>query len=339
MFKRLIGQRSVLVAAGVALIGLAGCGSQSTSGPASSSFPKLSLRINHGITADSYEGQALDYFAKRVSDLTGGQVTVQVFHNAQLGDDEQSLTEVQTGTLDMSLDSLYENAVTAGTVFDLPFLFPDEATWAKAVTGKPGQLVKNSATGASLHLLGLWMGGWRDEYGNRPLHSIDDFKGLKIRTIQVKAYVKLFSAIGAVSTPMPFSQVYLALQQHTIDAAETDLQSMYSAKQYEVVKYASRTHHGLSTVGLIVNQQRWDGLPQNVRNVLQQAESDAFKMDLQKYDQVNDQVQQQLEAKGITFTKVDTAPIRAIAKSQVYPEIVTDATQNQVLQAVENLSS
>lgn len=329
--------RRVSTAAAVAgILVLAACGSTSSQG-GGSTFAKLTLRVNHGIPKDTYEGQALDYFAQRVSDLTGGQVTVQVFHNAQLGDDEQSLTAVQTGTLDMSLDSLYENALKAGTVFDLPFLFPDEATWSKAVSGKPGQLVAQSGGGTGLHLLGLWMGGWRDEYGNRPISSISDFKGLKIRTIQLKSYVDLFKAIGAVSTPMPFSQVYLALQQHTIDAAETDLQSMYGAKQYEVVKYAARTHHGLSTVGLIFNQQRWDGLPQNVKDVLQKAETDAFKYDLQKYDEVNAQVQQQLEAKGITFTKVDTSAIRQIAKTQVYPENVTDPVQQQVLQAIEAL--
>lgn len=334
-----IRRRGLLITAIVVLTTLSACGSQSTGATGSTSFPKLTLRINHGITADSYEGQAMEYFAKRVRDLTGGQVTIQVFHNGELGDDQQSLTSVQTGTLDMSVDSLYENAITSATVFDLPFLFPDEAAWAKAVNGKPGQIVKQSASGTNLHLLGLWMGGWRDEYGNKPINSIDDFKGLKIRTIQLKSYVSLFSSIGAVSTPMPFSQVYLALQQHTIDAAETDLQSMYSAKQYEVVKYAARTHHGLSTVGVIVNQQRWDALPQNVKDVLQQAEADAFKVDLQKYDDVNGQVQSELEAKGITFTHVDTAPIRQIARSKVYPQIVTDPTQQQVLQAIESMTS
>lgn len=327
-----------IVAMAAVTLALSACGSQSSTS-ASPGFPKLTLRMNHGIPKDTYEGQAMEYFAKRVSDLTGGQVTIQVFHNAQLGDDEQALSEVQTGTLDMSLDSLYENAITAGTVFDLPFLFPDEATWSKAVRGKSGQDVSESASGTGLHLLGLWMGGWRDEYGNKPIRSIDDFKGLKIRTIQVKSYVELFKAIGAVSTPMPFAQVYLALQQHTIDAAETDLQSMYGAKHYEVTKYAARTHHGLSTMGLVINQARWDALPQNVKAVLQQAESDAFKIDLQKYDEVNAQVQQQLEAKGMIFTQVDTSPIRQIAKAQVYPEIVTDPTQKQVLQDVLSLSS
>jgi tripartite ATP-independent transporter DctP family solute receptor len=301
-------------------------------------FPKVTLRINHGITADSYEGQAMDYFAKRVGDLTGGQVTVQVFHNAQLGDDEQSLSEVQTGTLDMSVDSLYENAITPGTVFDLPFLFPDEATWVKAVRGRPGQLVKNATAGTNLHLLGLWMGGWRDVYGNRAIRNMDDFKGLKIRTIQLKSYVQLFSAIGAVSTPMPFTQVYLALQQHTIDAAETDLQSMSSAKHYEVAKYFTRTHHGLSTVGLIVNQRRWNGLTQNVRNALEQAEADAFKLNLEKYDAVDAKIQQDLEQKGMTLTQCDTTSIRKIARTDVYPKLVTDPKQKQVLEAVESLT-
>jgi tripartite ATP-independent transporter DctP family solute receptor len=319
----------------IAVALLAACGSAPTSN--SATFAKLTLRMNHGITKDTFEGQAMDYFAKRVSDLTNGQVTIQVFHNAQLGDDEQALAAVQTGTLDMSLDSLYENAVTAGTVFDLPFLFKDEATWSTAVRGNAGKLVMDSSKGTGLHILGLWMGGWRDEYGNKPINSISDFKGLKIRTVQLKPYVELFKAIGAVPTPIAFAEVYLALQQHTVDAAETDLQSMYGAKHYEVTKYASRTHHGLSTMGLIINQQRWDGLPQNVKDVLQQAEGDAFKVDLQKYDQVNDQIQQQLEGKGMTFTKVDTAPIRQIAKDQVYSKLVTDPTQKQILQAVLSL--
>ena len=338
MISRSLTRIPKLIPALVAVLVLAACGSTSTSSSSTSSFPKLTLRMNHNITKDTYEGQAMDYFAKRVSDLTNGQVTVQVFHNAELGDDQASLTSVQTGTLDMSVDSLYENAITAGTVFDLPFLFPDEATWAKAVSGKAGQIVKDSATGTGLHLLGLWMGGWRDEYGNKQINGIADFKGLKIRTIQLKSYTELFKAIGAVPTPIAFSEVYLALQQHTVDAAETDLQSMYGAKHYEVTKYVALTHHGLSTTAMIINQQRWDGLPQNVKRTSSRRHSRTLSRWTSKNTTGNAKIQQQLKDKGMTINKPDTTAIRQIAKT-IYPQLVTDSTQQKVLQAILSLSS
>jgi tripartite ATP-independent transporter DctP family solute receptor len=300
---------------------------------ASGPFSKVTLRMNHGIDGQSYEGRTMELFAKRVGELTGGQVTIQVFHAAALGDDEQALGQVQAGTLDMEVTDLYANADTAGKVFELPFLFPDEATWVKAVNGPPGQLVADAAKGKGFHVLGYWMGGWREVYGNKPVNNIDDFKGLKIRTIQVDSFVQLFRAIGAIPTPIAFAEVYLALSQGTVDAAETDLQSMYSAKQYEVTKYVAITNHGLSTSGLIISEQRWAALPQNVKEVLEQVEKEAFEYNLKEYDAGNEQVQATLQQKGMTISHPDTTKIRAIGK-ELYPKLVPDELQRKVLDGV-----
>jgi tripartite ATP-independent transporter DctP family solute receptor len=292
----------------------------------------ITLRINHGISGDSYEGRSMDAFAKRVGELTNGQATVRVFHNAALGDDEQAVAEVQAGTLDMEVTSNYENADTAGTVFDLPFLFADEAMWVRAVKGDAGKIVKDAANGKGFLILSFWMGGWRDVYGNRPINSMDDFKNLKIRTIQLKSYVQLFRKIGAIPTPIAFGEVYLALQQHTVDAAETDLQSMYAAKHYEVTTTVAMTNHGLSTEALMISEKVWNGLPQNVRGALEQAANDIADYDLKEYDAGNNKIQQLLHSKGLTITHPDTAPIRAIGKA-LYPSLLTDDAQRKVLQA------
>jgi TRAP-type transport system periplasmic protein len=232
---------------------------------------------------------------------------------------------------------VYTNAVKIGTVLDLPFLFRDLDHWKKAVEGKPGQTVAAAAPAAGVRILNWNVGGWRDTYGTKPFNSLEDFKGLKIRTQQAAALVEFFKAIGAIPTPIAWPETYLALQQRTVDAAETALPSMYDAKQYEVAKYAVETHHSQSNVPMLISEQKWATLSPDVQQALMTAAKEAATVQHQAYQEEAEGIVKLLKDKGVTFNTPDLTPFRETAKREVHAKMVTDPAEKALLEDVLGL--
>jgi TRAP-type transport system periplasmic protein len=127
-------------------------------------------------------------------------------------------------------------------------------------------------------VLGYWIGGVRDTYGNRLVQKPDDFKEMKLRTLQTPMYVALFKAYGAIPTPIAWPETYLALAQGTVDGAETALVAMHDTKQYEVVKYATRTKHAISAAPFVVSERRWQTLTPEQQRAIVTAELETRKL-------------------------------------------------------------
>jgi tripartite ATP-independent transporter DctP family solute receptor len=231
----------------------------------------------------------------------------------------------------------YTNVVKLGTVLELPYLFRDYEHWQKSVDGKPGQLITEAALPLGLRILGYQVGGWRQTYGNKQIKTLADFRGFKLRVMQVTAYTELFKAFGAIPTPMSWQEVYLALQQKTIDGAETALPSMFTAKQYEVVKYVTLTDHAQSTVAIVFSDAKWKTLPANVQQILTQVGKEAAAYELEEWKKQDADVINQLKGKGLTIDTIDKAPLQDIAKNQVFPTLVTDSAQKSLLNEVLNM--
>ncbi len=326
--------KSAIFAAGVPSVAalIAACGGSASTG--TSSGPKIQMTFTHAVAADSPDGLGARYLQKRLGELTSNQVTMNIFDMATLATDAQAITALQSGSIDVAAITIYTTAVKAASVLDLPYLFTSLDAIQKALAGPAGQTIKDSAAGTGLKVLGWWIGGFRDCYGSKPMNSISDFKGMKIRTLQTPTYVAFFKAIGALPTPMDFNEVYLALQQHTIDAAETALPSMVNFKHYEVSKYVSLTHHGLSAVGVLASEKQWNSWPKNVQDALQKAVNDSMPVQRQDYDTTDAITNAFLKGKGMTIEKPDLAPMESIAKAQVYPQLVTDPTQKKILDQI-----
>jgi tripartite ATP-independent transporter DctP family solute receptor len=299
--------------------------------------PPITLRLTWTTSLDTHVGKGALHFVKRAGELTNGQVTVRLFPNSGLGSEQQALEGMQAGTVDMGFITVYTNAVKVGVVLDLPFLFRDVAHWKKSVEGAPGRAIAETAPAAGVRILAWYIGGWRDVYGSKALKSVDDFKGLKIRTQQAVALVEFFKAVGAIPTPIAWPEVYLALQQKTVDAAETALWAMYDAKQYEVAKFAVETHHAQSNIPVMMSEQRWKTLSPEVQQALVQAAMESAEIQQKAYQQEADAMVVKLKEKGITFTTPDLAPFRDVAKKAVHQKLVTDPAQKAILAEIEKL--
>jgi TRAP-type transport system periplasmic protein len=299
--------------------------------------PPITLRLTWVTSLDTHIGKGATHFVNRAKELTNGQVNVLLFPNAGLGSEQQALEGMQAGTVDMGLITVYTNAVKVGVVLDLPFLFRDVPHWKRSVEGPPGRAIAETAPAAGVRILAWYLGGWRDVYGSRAIKSVDDFKGLKIRTQQAVALVEFFKAAGAIPTPIAWPEVYLALQQKTVDAAETALWAMYDAKQYEVAKFAVETHHAQSNIPVMMSEQKWKTLSPEIQQALVKAAMESADVQQKAYQQEADAMVAKLKEKGITFTTPDLAPFRDVAKRAVHQKLVTDPAQKTILAEIEKL--
>ena len=299
--------------------------------------PPITLRLTWTTSLDTHVGKGATHFVNRAKELTNGQVNVLLFPNSGLGSEQQALEGMQAGTVDMGLITVFTNAVKVGVVLDLPFLFRDVTHWKKSVEGAPGRAIAETAPAAGVRILAWYLGGWRDVYGSRAIKSVDDFKGLKIRTQQAVALVEFFKAVGAIPTPIAWPETYLALQQKTVDAAETALWAMYDAKQYEVAKFAVETHHSQSNIPVMMSEQKWKTLSPEIQQALVKAAMESADVQQKAYQQEADAMVAKLKEKGITFTTPDLAPFRDVAKKAVHQKLVTDPTQKAILAEIEKL--
>jgi TRAP-type transport system periplasmic protein len=290
------------------------------------------LRLSHPIGKQTAHQVGAEYFARRVSEISKGQAKVEVYPDGQLGSEAKVLEGLQTGTIDMTMSTLWTNVVTAGKVFDLPFLFRDFAQWKAIMHGKPGDMAAEAAKGTNVRVAGYWYAGSRNIYGSRRVQNMHDLAGLKIRTLQAPAYVELFKAVKAIPTPIAWPETYLALQQKTVDEAEAPFESMYDANQYEVAKFGAHSKHAFGTAAFLVSEPRWNAYPEPVRQAIVAAQKEAFEVHAKKFVENEAKVVGLLEAKGFTFSPFDSTEMRAIVVKDVYPKLVVDPLAKRILE-------
>ncbi|MDQ3553248.1 MAG: TRAP transporter substrate-binding protein [Chloroflexota bacterium] len=299
---------------------------------------EFELRGSSNVGPDTSFGRATEAFGDCLSEGTNGRAELEMFHSATLGSDAEALELAQTGALDFTATTIYSNVISVGTVFDLPYVFNDEDHWKRVTQGAPGQTIKDAGIPSGIRILSFHLGGWRDTYGNTRIDSVEDLQGLKLRTLQSPAYVQFFQALGAVPTPLAFGEVYLALQQGTLDGAETAIPSMFDAKQHEVSQYVAQTRHGLSSVAWAVSESVWQELPADIQAVITSCDAEATEQQITEHIADATRIDELLQDEhGIEYTQPDLEPLRAVARDTVYPALITDEAQQALLQEVIDL--
>ena len=221
-------------------------------------------------TSDSWQTAAVQ-FAEKVKAKSGGRIEVQIFPNGALGSDPQMISAVRGGTLDITLtgNPFFTGMAPQLNVLDLPFLFSSRAHVAKVLDGAIGDGLRKDLEGSNLKALATWEVGWRNlTNSRRPVASAADIKGLKIRTTPNPAHVKAFSLLGAVPTPMSFTELFTALETKTVDGQENPVTLILNAKFFEVQKHLSLTQHAFTSAPLVMNKAKFDALAPDLQQVL-----------------------------------------------------------------------
>lgn len=221
-------------------------------------------------TSDSWHTAATQ-LAEKVKTKTGGKFEIQIFPNGALGSDPNTISAVRGGTLDIALtgNPFFTGLAPKLNVLDLPFLFESRAHAAKVMDGPIGDGLRKELEGSNLKALATWEIGWRNlTNSRRAVASAADIKGLKIRTTPNPAHVKAFQLLGAVPTPMPFTELFSALETKAVDGQENPVTLILNAKFYEVQKHLSLTRHAFTTGPVVMNKQKFEALPADVQAAL-----------------------------------------------------------------------
>ena len=254
-------------------------------------------------------------FKEAVEAASNGRLKVELYPSSQLGGETDLMEGLQAGTVEMATisDGVAANFVEGLNIFALPFLFSGVDHYQKVVFGEIGEEFIAKVDGQNgLKVAGLWGSTFRYPFSNiGPLTTIEDFKGVKIRLMEVPLHMDTYAAMGANPTTMAMSEVYGGLQNKTINAAENAISSIYSQKFYEVagdITLAPVIGNGCIT---LFSQKFWDSLPEDLQKFCEEAMSDAVKAADDFYLEAEDSARTAMEAEGAVFHEVsDLAPFK-----------------------------
>lgn len=258
----------VIVAAFLASVTL---GLNGASAASLADMEPLTIKLSHVVNEKDGFHIAATTFKEQVEKETGGKITVELYPNAQLGDERTLLEGMQIGTVDMGIitNGPVANFVEEIAVFELPFLFPSAEAAYAVLDGEIGQEILTSMERVQLKGLAFAERGFRNLTNNvRPVNGPKDMEGLKIRVMENPVYIDTFKALGANAVPMAWTEALTAMQQGTIDGQENPINVIYSFKLYEPQKYLSLTRHTYAPAVIVMSLNLWDRLPEDVQGIV-----------------------------------------------------------------------
>jgi tripartite ATP-independent transporter DctP family solute receptor len=229
------------------------------------------IRFGYGLNEQSNQGRAAKVFAEQVEKASGGKMKVRTIGAAALGPDTQMQQALIGGAQEMMVGS---TATLVGitkemALWDTPFLFNNVKEADAVLDGPIGQKVMDKLQDKGLVGLAYWENGFRNlTNSKRPVTKLEDLNDVKLRVMQNNVYLDSFKLLGANAVPMPFSELFSALETKTVDGQENPYNTILSSKFYEVQKYLSVTNHVYSPWIVTVSKKWWDGLSKTEQKIL-----------------------------------------------------------------------
>ena len=247
---------------------------------AASAQQPIVIKFSHVVAVDTPKGKAAEYFKKLAEERTKGRVKIEVYPNSSLFKDGEEMEAVQLGSVQMLAPSLAKFGplgLREFEVFDLPYMFDNYAELHKVTEGPVGVSLFKKLESKGIVGLAYWDNGFKVMSANKPVRNPEDMRGLKMRIQSSKVLGDQMKALGAIPQVMAFSEVYQAMQTGVVDGSENTPSNMYTQKHHEVQKYTTETNHGYIGYAVIANKKFWDGLPADIRTILEGAMADATK--------------------------------------------------------------
>ncbi len=302
--------------------------------------PKESQRYSWPLATASPEDTVTQIFAEKFAEetyrLSNGQIKIQVYPNSTLGGDRDLLETCADGDIPFIVQNTAPQVsfMSDLAVFDLPCVFDSLENCREKIDDPNFQtLISDVYTNGGYHLLGMADQGFRVMSTNKPVQNIDDFKGIKVRTMENSYHLAFWNAIGASPTPMSFSEVYIGLQQHTIDAQENPYEVIVSNRLYEQQDYVVETNHLPHLISLIVNDEFFQNLSKDDQEIMTQAAKIATAYAREQSDKrISDKIRT-IEESGTEIISLSeqthsdmrkaSETVYSAIKEQISPEIYT----------------
>jgi len=265
--------------------------------------------------------QAVENMGKKFEAATGGRLSIQMYASMQLGGEKEAIEQAQVGALQLARVSVgaLGPVVDDLNVFNLPFLFRSTEHMEKVIDGPIGQeLLDKVSNNANTRLIGLaWMdAGARSVYDTKkPIKSIDDLKGLKMRVMGNPMFVDMMNALGGNGVAMGYDQVFSALQTGVVDGAENNPPSFVFDNHYQVAKYYTLTEHLIVPEILVFSRATWDNLSKDDQALIKKLAREAQLDERQLWKKVEDEAIAKMKASGIEIdTIADKTPFETAVK-------------------------
>lgn len=250
--------------------------------------------------------------AAEVREKTEGRICIEVFPSAQLGEEKDTIEQTQFGVIDMVRASFgtFNDIVPVTQTFSLPYLFRDVDHMHAVMDGPIGEEIAADFAERDLIVLAYYDGGARSFYNSqRPITSIEDLAGMKIRVIQNDVFVDMMAALGASATPMPYGEVYSAIQTGVIDGAENNFPSYDSSGHYEVAKHYTLDEHLMVPELVAMSKTAWDKLSPEDQAILREAARNSATTQRQLWAEAEKASEERVLAAGAQIVRdIDKQP-------------------------------
>jgi len=252
--------------------------------------------------------EAVRWMGEQLSNATGGELRVRVYHSGQLGREFDTIEMVRFGAIAFTRVNFaaLNNAFPLTRVAVLPYVFDSVAHMRRAMDGAPGRAVLDGFAARGLVGLCIYDSGVRCMYNvRRPVHEPADLHGLKVRVPPSDIFIGIGRALGANPTPLSFGEVYSSLQTHLIDGAENNIKSFHSSRQFEVARYWSETQHSYSPEALLISRRTFDRLAAHEQDLLLRFAQESVPYMRVLWDKAEEDARAAVLASGVAINDVD----------------------------------
>ena len=281
------------------------------------------LKVGIGLSDDHPQGLAVKKFGELLSQKTGGKLTAKLYGSGALGNDVTMISALRGGTQEMVVpdSSTLVSLVKDFGVINLPLVIQNEKEADALLDGPFGQKLLEKLPEKGLIGLAFWENGFRHVSNSRkPINKADDFSGLKVRVIQNPLFIDTFNTLGANAVPMPFTELYSAMEQKAVDGQENPLATILASKFYEVQKHTVLDKHIYSAWVLLLSKKTWDGFTADEKKAVQEAAREATVFERKTIRAFSEQALAELKKQGMQVTELPAAE-QARMKEKLQPVV------------------
>ena len=271
----------------------------------------VTIKIGLGHPPDHSFAIASQKFKTLIENRSNGRLKAEIFPSSQLGGEREMQEMVALGTLEMTVTGVIVTYEPLYALLEAPFLYRDREHIKKVMESAVVADLGEALIKKNLRMVGVYENGFRNiTNSKRPIGTPDDVRGLKIRTPENLAQVETFKALGAVATPMAYSELYNAMAQGVVDGQENPLQNIWTGKMFEVQKHLALTGHIYNSAYIVANNKLWTGLPPDLRKIAEESIREASYGQMDMVANLDKKLLEDLKAKGMQVTTPDREAFR-----------------------------
>ena len=284
--------------------------------------------------------QALRYMGGLIAESSGGRHQIRVFHSRQLGEEKETIEQTRAGAIDLNRTSvsLIGTVVPAMNVLAMPFLFRSTEHLQNVLDGPIGNEILGSLEAYGFVGLAFYDSGVRSIYNSiKPIRSIADMKGLRLRVQQSELMSDMIKALGAEPVELPYGQVLAGLVTKLVDGAENNWPSFFTTGHYKYAGYYTLTEHTMSPEVLFMSRKAWESLSPEDRNMFRNAAIQSSRFMREKWKDLEQRSRQQAQDAGVTIvTEFERKPFEA-AMTAIYAKAQRDPAVAELIERIRKV--